>query len=87
MAKQPPEKAAEGEPSDPTDNAAEVIRLIGEVVEATMLASRAFSQGRGMKTPLKLKQRTLAALFRQVVGRKPTDEELSEMGGDTAGVV
>ena len=65
----------------------ELVRLIGEVVEATMLTSRAFSQGRGTKTPLKHKQRTLAAMFRHVVGRKPTDADLSRMGGDTAGVV
>jgi hypothetical protein len=65
----------------------EVIRLIGDVVEATMLASRAFSQGRGLKAPVQKKRRAVAALFRHVAGRKPSDVELEQMGGDTAGVV
>ena len=87
MSNQPPKQDFGSGSSEKDADADEFVRLIGELVEATMLTSRAFSQGRGTKTPHKHKQRTLAALFRHVVGRKPTDEELSRMGGDTAGVV
>lgn len=52
-----------------------------------MLASRAFTQGRGLKTPLSLKRRTIATLFRHVVRRKPSDEELTRMLADAGGVV
>lgn len=88
MPKQLTNTESESDPSrlpESADRTDEFVRLIGEMVEATMLASRAFSQGRGLKTPLQLKRRTI--LFRRVVGRKPIDEELGRRSADTGGVV
>ena len=65
----------------------EATQLIAAAIEMTMLASRAFAQGRGLKTPLQRKRRAINALFRGMVGRKPTDEELSAMLADAAGIV
>jgi hypothetical protein len=74
-------------PSQDRIEADTATELIGTSIEATMLASRAFSQGRGLKTPIRRKRRAITALFRGVVGRKPTDEELSAMLADAAGIV
>jgi hypothetical protein len=72
---------------DEGNSADKAIQLITTAIKTTMLASRAANQGRGLKTPIQRKRRAIAALFLGVVGRKPTDEELSAMLADTAGIV
>jgi hypothetical protein len=72
---------------DERNNVDKSIQLITAAIKATMLASRAASQGRGLKAPIQRKRRAIAALFLAMVGRKPSDEELATMIADTAGII